>query len=177
MASVDYPPDTPGRNRWERLTQLVDRIAGWALDLVADVLILLALLSLGWVTVLLGLDLVQALLDRGGADALSKVILDVLTIFIFLEIFHSFLTFLRTKMVEIVDLADITLAIIFREVWIGLFSKELQWQGLIAVALLIVAVGLVRVLARDQALTLGRRRPARDGHPRDPDAVTSDDVA
>jgi len=103
--------------------------------------------------------------------------LDVLTVFIFLEIFHSFLDFLRTKTVEIVNLADITLAIVFREVWIGLFSKELAWQGVMALALLIVAVGVVRVLVEGRILSLWRRpSPADARAPNDPGGVTSDDL-
>ena len=160
MAAMDDPRDTLDVNKQARLTKYVDRTAGWALDLVADVLILLALVALGSVTVRLALDLVQVVLQRGETATLSKVILDVLTVFIFLEIFHSFLDFLRTKTVEIVDLADITLAIVFREVWIGLFSKELPWQAVMAIALLIVAVGAVRVLAQGRGLSRGRH-PAR----------------
>ena len=116
-------------------------------------------------------------LSRGETDILAKVILDVLTVFIFLEIFHSFLDFLRTKTVEIVDLADITLAIVFREVWIGLFSKELAWQGVMAVALLIVAVGGGAGLSRGSRPVSGAtpqpgRRPCSErpgwGHERRP---------
>jgi uncharacterized membrane protein (DUF373 family) len=177
MAAVDHPRDTIDMNKRARLTRYVDRTAGWALDLVADALILLALVALGSVTVTLAFDLAKVVLSRGETDILAKVMLDVLTVFIFLEIFHSFLDFLRTKTVEIVNLADITLAIVFREVWIGLFSKELAWQGVMALALLIVAVGVVRVLVEGRILSLWRRpSPADARAPNDPGGVTSDDL-
>ncbi|MBS3956839.1 MAG: phosphate-starvation-inducible PsiE family protein [Clostridiales bacterium] len=129
----------------------VDRFSGFAMSIIIDVLVVLVLAALGWKVWLIGVDLYLGIVGVKVYDV-KNLFVEILTIFIFIEIFHSLVDYLRTQRISIVNLADVSLAIIFRELWIGLFGLTLSWQMVFAFAAVIVGIGAVRVvMAREHA--------------------------
>ncbi len=128
----------------------VDRVAGNAMSIFVDALVVLVLIALAWTVWLVGVDLYRGM--TGVAEYEVKLLfIEILTIFIFIEIFHSLLEYLRTQRISITNLADVSLAIVFRELWIGLFGLQLSWEMVVAFAIVIVAIGAVRVfIARSE---------------------------
>ncbi len=122
----------------------VDRVAGNAMSIFVDALVVLVLVALAWTVWLVGVDLYQGM--TGAVEyEVKNLFIEILTIFIFIEIFHSLLGYLRDQRISITNLADVSLAIVFRELWIGLFGLQLSWPMVMAFAVVIVAIGGVRV--------------------------------
>lgn len=82
--------------------------------------------------------------DAGKPGLLTDVIVEILTVFILVEVLGVSVRFLRANRIDVRDLVDVTLAIIFREIWVGVFSQELHWQEMVAIAALIIALGGIR---------------------------------
>ena len=126
------------------MAAFVDRVAGNAMSIFVDALVVLVLVALAWTVWLVGVDLYRGM--TGVAEyEVKNLFIEILTIFIFIEIFHSLLGYLRDQRISITNLADVSLAIVFRELWIGLFGLQLSWQMVMAFAVVIVAIGAVRV--------------------------------
>lgn len=126
-------------------SQWVDRVAGQAMSLFVDVLVVLVLVALAWTVWLVGVDLYRAVVGQVDFEV-KNLFIEILTIFIFIEIFHSLLGYLRNQRIHITNLTDVSLAIVFRELWIGLFGLQLEWQMVLAFSAVIVALGAVRVV-------------------------------
>jgi uncharacterized membrane protein (DUF373 family) len=152
-AAAADAPETTGSpeitaDSWrDRLSAWVIRVVELVMSLVVDVLILVVVVAVARETVSLSLAIIDAVFGAFDKELLAETILEVLTIFIFLEIFHFFVDFLKNKTVNLANLVDVTLAIVFREVWVGLFSQKLHWQELLGIAAVIAAIGLVRWIA------------------------------
>ena len=109
-------------------------------------LLMMSMIALVFFTFQVGVELWDAILGRSD-EQLAHVLVAVLTVFIFIEVLRVSIHFLRTDHLDIVDLVDVTLAVIFREVWVGLFSKELGWQELLGLGALVGAIALLRWFA------------------------------
>jgi uncharacterized membrane protein (DUF373 family) len=120
---------------------------------VVFVLLIASLVALVFLTFLVAVEVWNAILDGDGAE-LGKVLTAVLTVFIFIEVLRVSVQFLRHDELNILDLIDVTLAVIFREVWVGLFSEKLDWQEILALGVLVAAIGLVRYFAARPEATL-----------------------
>ena len=126
-------------------SQWVDKVAGQVMSLFVDVLVVLVLAALAWTVWLVGVDLYRAVAGQVDFEV-KKLFIEILTIFIFIEIFHSLLDYLRNQRIHITSLTDVSLAIVFRELWIGLFGLQLEWQMVLAFSAVILALGAVRVV-------------------------------
>lgn len=122
----------------------VNRATGFALSFFVDVLVVLVLAALAWTVWLVGVDLYRAIVGEIEFEV-KNLFVEILTVFIFIEIFHSLLDYTRTHRIHIRKLTDVSMAIVFRELWIGLFGLALEWPMVIAFAVVILALGAVRV--------------------------------
>ncbi len=139
MSVEEFRPPSPLRERVSGLRYLV-------VDLVVDVLTILVLLALVLGVFGIATDLWNAIVGNR-ADAFKQITVQVLTVFIFIEIFHSLVEYLKHHRVRITHLVDATLAFVLREVWIKLYSAEVGWQEIAAMAALVIALGAIRTLA------------------------------
>ena len=113
---------------------------------LVEVLVLLVLVVLVWAVIGVGLDVWDAITMRS-VDAFKKLTIELLTVFIFIEIFHSLTEYLRSKRIRITTLVDASMAFILRELWVGMYGGEMEWQLLLALAVMVLALGAVRTLA------------------------------
>jgi len=131
----------PSMQRW------TDRIDGWfaiAATLVIDVMAIFSLVALVYSAFGVGYALFMVILSNK-PGLLTDVIVEILTVFILVEVLYVSVRFLRANRIDVRDLVDVTLAIIFREIWVGMFTMELHWQEMIAIAALLIALGAIRV--------------------------------
>jgi uncharacterized membrane protein (DUF373 family) len=130
----------PAMQRWTA------RVDGWfaiAAALVIDAMALFSLVALVYSAIGVGYALLRVI-AAGKPGLLSDVIVEILTVFILVEVLGVSVRFLRANRIDVRDLVDVTLAIIFREIWVGMFSQQLHWQEMVALAALIVALGGIR---------------------------------
>ena len=75
------------------------------------------------------------------------LVTDILGMIVVLELFKGLLEYFELHRVRITLMADMTLIFIMRELMIALYQHKLEWQELIAMSLLITALGGLRVMA------------------------------
>ncbi len=131
--------------RFQRRPDL-SRLQSAIISGLVEVLVLLVLVVLVWAVIGVGLDVWDAITMRS-VDAFKKLTIELLTVFIFIEIFHSLTEYLRSKRIRITTLVDASMAFILRELWVGMYGGEMEWQLLLALAVMVLALGAVRTLA------------------------------
>lgn len=126
-----------------RSQTIASKIAGYAVTLVIDVLVMLTIIILLWSVWDVGVGLYESL-AAGNSAGLNDLMIGVLTVLIFIEVFELSVKYLSTRAVSVKDLYEVSIAVILREVWVGLFAHTMKWQMVLAVAVLLLAVGLLR---------------------------------
>lgn len=121
-------------------------LRGHVVAIAIDVLVLLVLAALVRSVAGLTLD-VFSLMTAVDSEAFKTVTTQVLTVFVFIEIFHSLIDYLDHQRVRVTHLADASLAFVLRETWVSLYSGEGGWTHIVALAVLVMALGVVRTLA------------------------------
>jgi len=129
-----------------RLRGVVSRIQSVTVAALVDVLVLLLLIVLVWVVFGVAKDVVGAITSRS-VDAFKNLSVEILTVFIFIELFHSLSEYMRYQRIRVTTLVDASLAFVLREVWIRLYAGEAGWQQLLALGGMVLALGAVRTLA------------------------------
>jgi uncharacterized membrane protein (DUF373 family) len=125
-------------------TQRIDVWFTVAATLVINLMAVMSLIALIFSAFGVAQKLYLAIAHNEGSE-LTAVIVEILTVFILVEVLAVSMRFLRANRIDVRDLIDVTLAIIFREIWVGMFSGTLHWQELIALATLVVACGGLRI--------------------------------
>jgi uncharacterized membrane protein (DUF373 family) len=128
------------------VTGFVDRWATLVIALVVDALVVVTALAIAWMAFTVARDVYLAVVGGSGETGV-EVLTGVLTVFVFIEVFAFFLEFARHGKVSVPTLLDVSLAIVLRELWVGLFSQHMTWQMVGAIAFTVLALGAVRVAA------------------------------
>ena len=115
-------------------------------SVVVDVLVVFVLVALVWVVFGVGRDVIAAIATRS-VDDFKNLSVEILSVFVFIELFHSLSEYMRYQRIRVTTLVDASLAFVLREVWIAMYGGDVDWQRLLALAALILALGGVRTLA------------------------------
>ncbi|GAB4245430.1 MAG: hypothetical protein Kow00129_05360 [Thermoleophilia bacterium] len=145
------PPEDHGEERpdlvsvWmrERLT----RVQSAAIAVLIEFLMFIVVVAMAYASLTVARHLWSGITGGPSVETFRAIILEVLTVLIFVEIFSLLYEYLRSHRIRITYLVDTSLAVIFREVWVFLFTGEAGWQEIMALAFLLLAVGGLRVLA------------------------------
>ena len=129
-----------------RLRDVVSRAQTVTVSVVVDVLVVFVLVALVWVVFGVGRDVIVAIATRS-VDDFKNLSVEILSVFVFIELFHSLSEYMRYQRIRVTTLVDASLAFVLREVWIGMYGGDVDWQRLLALAALILALGGVRTLA------------------------------
>lgn len=140
-----------------RLNLALARVFSAASMLVVDVLAFIALAAVAVSTWGVAKELLLAI-RSGDMTSLAHVITSALTVFIFIEVLAVSVRYLRVHHIDIKDLIDVTLAIIFREIWVALFSHALEAPMILSLAALIAVLGATRWLSTCGAPWQGKGR-------------------
>jgi uncharacterized membrane protein (DUF373 family) len=135
----------------------VDRFYAWGISIVINVLIVVTALALIYATI----DLTIALIEGFGAGATAEVktlILGVLTIFIIIEIFDLFREYLHTGGIRVSNLAEVSLAVVFRELWLKLLEGSNDAAFFFSLAAVIAVLALLWYLSGGMGARLSALR-------------------
>ena len=82
-------------------------------------------------------------LSHGLIDSVARnLVIDVLSVFVLIELFRTFTDYLEFQRIRLRVLAEVGIAFILREIFIGLYNHSIGWPEILALtALLAVLVG------------------------------------
>lgn len=115
-------------------------------DSLITIILYVLLLALIAGTLRILLDIRTVAIDSldGG---FSKIVVNVLTLFIVIEFFKTFADYSKLERVKLTDITDVTILITMREVTVGLYSKSTGYETIFALSGLLLVLGVIRVLA------------------------------
>lgn len=128
------------------LRRAVSSTQDFVISVIIDALVVLVLATLVWVVLGVAVHVWEAITVRS-VDSFKSLSVELLTVFIFIEIFHSLSEYMRFGRIRITNLVDASLAFVLREIWVGMYAGDAHWQELLALAALVLALGGVRTLA------------------------------
>lgn len=130
-----------------------------ALDAIVVVLVFVLLLTLIGALIGLALDFASAAtalrtgvtthsLAHGVVDAIDReLVIDVLSVFVLIELFRTFTDYLEFHRVRLRVLAEVGIAFILREIFIGLYDRGISWLDILALATLLAVLVAARIAA------------------------------
>ena len=130
-----------------------------ALDTIVTALVFVMLLTLLGALGGLVLDFVgaaRALLDaisghtlvHGVVDGVDReLVIDVLAVFVLIELFRTFTDYLEFHRVRLRVLAEVGIAFILREVFVGLYNHSMGWPEILSLAALMAVLVAARMAA------------------------------
>ena len=103
-------------------------------------LVVLTVALLVWAVIALGFVIADTVQQRD-ATAIKSLILGILTIFIIIEIFDLFREYLRSAHIKVTNLAEVSLAVVLRELWLLLLEGSTDWKLYLSLAAVVAALG------------------------------------
>jgi uncharacterized membrane protein (DUF373 family) len=144
------PASRSGRRGYTQtpLGRFVDSLASRAIGIIVNVLILLMVGMLVWAVVVLGVVVIQTVQQKD-AEHIKDLVIGVLTIFIIIEIFDLFREYLRSAHIKVTNLAEVSLAVVLRELWLLLLDGSTDAHLYLALAAVVAALAGFWWLAMD----------------------------
>lgn len=131
----------------------------WTLDVIVTALIFIMVLTLLGAVGGLVLDFTSAAgafgaaaashtLAHGLVDSVDReLVIDVLSVFVLIELFRTFTDYLEFHRVRLRVLAEVGIAFILREIFIGLYDHSIAWPQVLALAALLAVLVSARIAA------------------------------
>jgi uncharacterized membrane protein (DUF373 family) len=132
-------------------------IYGRILDVIVTVLVIVMLLTLLGAVAGLLLDFLSAAnalysgvkthnLAIGIVDSIDReLVIDVLSVFVLIELFRTFTDYLEFHRVRLRVLSEVGIAFILREIFIGLYDHSMDWMQILALSVLLAVLVTARV--------------------------------
>jgi uncharacterized membrane protein (DUF373 family) len=133
------------------------RLYRWILDAIVTALVVIMILTLLGALAGLILDFAtaaglfrSALADHKLAHGViyasdRELVIDVLSVFVLIELFRTFTDYLEFHRVRLRVLSEVGIAFILREIFIGLYDHTFDWQQLLALAALLAVLVSARI--------------------------------
>ena len=134
-------------------------IYGRILDTIVSALIIVMLLTLLGAVAGLLLDFISAAnalysgakthnLALGIVDSIDReLVIDVLSVFVLIELFRTFTDYLEFHRVRLRVLSEVGIAFILREIFIGLYDDSMDWHQILALSVLLAVLVTARIAA------------------------------
>jgi uncharacterized membrane protein (DUF373 family) len=134
-------------------------VYGRILDVIVTILIFVMLLTLLGAVAGLVLDFFAAAnalysgvsthkLALGIVDSIDReLVIDVLSVFVLIELFRTFTDYLEFHRVRLRVLAEVGVAFILREIFIGLYDRSMNWTEILALSVLLAVLVTARIAA------------------------------
>jgi uncharacterized membrane protein (DUF373 family) len=132
---------------------------GRILDAIVTALVFVMVLTLIGALAGLVLDFIEAAntfssavsshnIAHGIVDSLDReLVIDVLSVFVLIELFRTFTDYLEFRRVRLRVLAEVGIAFVLREVFIGLYDHRINWTEIIALSILLAVLVTARIAA------------------------------
>ena len=118
-----------------------------AVDLIIKLMMPFVVLALMIGLAKLIMDLGEVFQSSSVASAFDKMVTNILSLFVVVELLKSLIDFFALHRLRITFIIDAALVFILREIMIGLYGHTLQPMFAFSLALLLLVLGAVRTLA------------------------------
>src|SRR5450631_1527334 len=99
-------------------------------------------------------------LSHGLIDSVARnLVIDVLSVFVLIELFRTFTDYLEFHRIRLRVLAEVGIAFVLREIFIGLYNHNMEWSELLALTALLAVLFAGRITS-----TIFNVRGAEDGY-------------
>ncbi len=151
----DLPPGIPKAGVKSQALLLYGRI----LDVIVTALIFVMLLTLIGAVVGLIVDFFSATIAMRNAvsgrnlafgivDSIDReLVIDVLSVFVLIELFRTFTDYLEFHRVRLRVLAEVGIAFVLREIFIGLYGHSIDWPEILSLSVLLAVLVTARIAA------------------------------
>ncbi len=115
------------------------------IDLVTVIvlyILVLALLS-GVINILLQ---IKSILFGTLGGGFGQIVSSVLTIFVLIDLFKTFVDFREHEEIRITYVTDATILIVMREIAAGVYSQRFDYQFILGLSILLLILGIIRAL-------------------------------
>lgn len=123
------------------------KVYGAIIDVIVVFLILVMLVTVGVAFIGVLYDLYQALSNLRHEVAIQTLVISILSVFVLIELFRSFTDYLEFHRIRLRVLTEVAIVFILRDIFIGLYSRNLQWQDVMALGFLLGVLIAGRILA------------------------------
>ncbi|WP_231585363.1 phosphate-starvation-inducible PsiE family protein [Methanosarcina sp. WWM596] len=115
------------------------------IDLVTIVILYILLLAL-LVGVINILQDIKSILFGTLGGGFGQIVASVLTIFVLIDLFKTFVDFREHEEIRITYVTDATILIVMREIAAGVYAQRFDYQFILGLSALLLILGIVRAL-------------------------------
>jgi uncharacterized membrane protein (DUF373 family) len=76
-----------------------------------------------------------------------EIVVGVLTIFILIDLFKTFVDYREHKRIRLVYITDATILIVMREIAVGVYVSRIEYEFILSLSILILVLGIIRLLS------------------------------
>jgi uncharacterized membrane protein (DUF373 family) len=157
MTDQPQRDDTPPKPLKRPFKQQALLVYGRILDVIVTVMIIIMLLTLMGAVAGLLIDFFSAAnalyggvklhsIAFGIVDSIDReLVVDVLSVFVLIELFRTFTDYLEYQRVRLRVLAEVGIAFILREIFIGLYAHSIDSSQILALSVLLAVLITARI--------------------------------
>ncbi|MFY1110202.1 MAG: phosphate-starvation-inducible PsiE family protein [Methanosarcinaceae archaeon] len=115
------------------------------IDLVTIIILYILLLALlvGVINILLD---IKSILFGTLGGGFGQIVSSVLTIFILIDLFKTFVDYREHEEIRITYVTDATILIVMREIAAGVYAQRFDYQFILGLSILLFTLGIIRAL-------------------------------
>ncbi len=121
------------------------RFYGRIIDVIVVFLILVMVVTLGVAFIGVRYDLYDALSNLRHEVAIQTLVISILSVFVLIELFRTFTDYLEFHRIRMRVLTEVAIVFILRDIFIGLYGRNLSWQDILALAVLLAVLVTARI--------------------------------
>jgi len=116
------------------------------IDIVTIIILYILLLALivGVINILLSIKSILLGTLEGG---FGQIVASVLTVFILIDLFKTFVDYREHQEIRITYVTDATILIVMREIAAGVYAQRFDYQFILGLSILLLTLGVIRALA------------------------------
>ncbi len=123
-----------------------DKIFKIIIDLVTIIILYILLLSLFVGVLHILLDINSILFGTLGGG-FGQIVSSVLTIFVLIDLFKTFIDYREHQEIRITYVTDATILIVMREIAVGVYAQRFDYPFVLGLSVLLFSLGIIRALA------------------------------
>jgi uncharacterized membrane protein (DUF373 family) len=123
-----------------------NKIFKTTIDLVTIIILYILLLALivGVVNILLN---IKSIIFGTLGGGFGQIVANVLTIFVLIDLFKTFVDFREHEEIRITYVTDATILIVMREIAAGVYAQRYDYQFILGLSTLLLILGVIKALA------------------------------
>jgi len=122
-----------------------NKIFKMTIDLVTIIILYILLLALlvGVINILLD---IKSILFGTLGGGFGQIVSSVLTIFILIDLFKTFVDYREHEEIRITYVTDATILIVMREIAAGVYAQRFDYEFILGLSILLFTLGIIRAL-------------------------------